>query len=208
MKKSIDDLIEKIIFQAETTSRLIVSISGPPGSGKSTLSTTLCDELNRIVGANSTVEMPMDGYHLDNDILKARDLLDKKGSPPTFDVDGLSHDLSRVMAQDRDVVIPIFDRVSDRSIAGARVVERQHRIILLEGNYLLLKGGAWGGLKKYYGLSIFLEVPLDVLRVRLINRWLEHGFSHDEAEKKALSNDVPNAEFTIQNSVPADILYV
>lgn len=207
MITSIDALKKIIVAKAETASRLIVSIAGPPGSGKSTLSKMLCAELNKFVEGNPAIEMPMDGYHLDNTILKARELLDRKGSPPTFDVDGLIHDLGRIKTQDGDVTIPIFDRESDRSIAGARVVEKRHRIILIEGNYLLLKDGPWRELKEFYDLSIFLDVPLDTLKTRLINRWTEHGFLPDEAEKKALFNDIPNAQLTILNSEPADYIF-
>ncbi len=207
MITSIDALKKVIVAKAETTSRLVVSIAGPPGSGKSTLSKTLCEELNKFVESNPAVEMPMDGYHLDNSILKVRGLLKRKGSPPTFDVAGLIQDLGRIRAGDSDVIIPIFDRESDRSIAGARVVEKRHRIILIEGNYLLLKDSLWRGLKEFYDLSIFLDVPLDTLKNRLINRWIGHGFSPDEAEKKALFNDIPNAQLIILNSEPADYIF-
>lgn len=50
--------------------RLLVAIVGPPGSGKSTLADALCTELARC-GASSAV-LPMDGFHHDDAILRAR----------------------------------------------------------------------------------------------------------------------------------------
>ena len=36
------------------------------------------------------------------------------------------------------MVIPVFDRQRDIAIAGARVIDASHRILLVEGSYLLL----------------------------------------------------------------------
>ena len=48
--------------------RILVGISGAPGSGKSTLSTALSSKLNK--SEHVAAVIPMDGYHLDNNLLK------------------------------------------------------------------------------------------------------------------------------------------
>ncbi|KAJ1756685.1 hypothetical protein LPJ54_006726, partial [Coemansia sp. RSA 1824] len=46
--------------------RLIVAVSGTPGSGKSLLSARICAEANRQAGKDADVctVLPMDGFHL------------------------------------------------------------------------------------------------------------------------------------------------
>ena len=47
--------------------RIIVGISGAPGSGKSTLSQGLLNKINK--SKHVAAVIPMDGYHLDNSCL-------------------------------------------------------------------------------------------------------------------------------------------
>ena len=65
----IDACLDRILGQ-RTGERLLVAIVGPPGSGKSTLADALYAELARH-GASSAV-LPMDGFHYDDAILRAR----------------------------------------------------------------------------------------------------------------------------------------
>ena len=43
--------------------------------------------------------------------------------------------------------------------------------------------------------SLMLGLP--ILEQRLIDRWINHGFSTAEAKQKALGNDIPNAKRVI-----------
>ena len=65
-----------------------ISLSGPPASGKSTISEKIINDLNS-KGYQSSI-LQMDGFHLDDQILKNQNLISKKGAPETFDVMGLS----------------------------------------------------------------------------------------------------------------------
>jgi pantothenate kinase len=187
-----------------TDRRIIVAIAGAPGSGKSTLAEALCEALNSRRAGVAAV-MPMDGYHLDNAILDARGLRARKGSPPTFDVDGLASDLDRLRAADRTVILPVFDRDLDLSRAGAREVGPDVPVILIEGNYLLLDQEPWRSLATKFDLTVFLDVPETVLEHRLIQRWLQYGHAPNSARARALGNDIPNARLVATTSRPADI---
>ena len=105
----------------------------PPAAGKSTLAAELVTRLN--AGDEIASLVPMDGFHLDNLILQKRGLLDRKGAPETFDGIGFVRMIER-LGRDAEVVIPTFDRARDIAIAGAAVVGPQHRIAVVEGNYL------------------------------------------------------------------------
>ncbi|NEX45628.1 nucleoside triphosphate hydrolase [Rhodobacter sp. ETT8] len=184
--------------------RMVVAIAGAPGSGKSTLAEALCETLNGLRAGVAAV-MPMDGYHLDNALLDARGLRARKGSPPTFDVDGLARDLARVRAGDRPVILPVFDRDLDLARAGAREVGPEVPVILLEGNYLLLDRAPWRDLAPMFDMTVFVEVPEAELERRLIARWLHHGYAPEVAQARALGNDIPNARLVAAQSRPADV---
>lgn len=184
--------------------RLLVAIAGAPGSGKSTFAERLADRLNAAEGAGFAAVLQMDGYHFDNAVLDARGLRDRKGSPPTFDVDGLAADLARLATAGRAVVVPVFDRALDLARAGAREIGPGVRVVLVEGNYLLLDDPPWDALDRWWDLSVFLDVPRPVLENRLVRRWLDHGRDRAAAEAWVRSNDLPNADTVIARSRPAD----
>lgn len=187
----------------EDQRRVLVAIAGPPASGKSTLSKALNTHLNAVVNVHSVV-VPMDGFHLDNEQLKDLGLLHRKGAPETFDFDGFAHLLDRLRMSDQPIYYPTFDRALDKAIAGQGVVQSHDQVILIEGNYLLLDEEPWSQISPLFDHSIFLNTPMDVLKSRLIQRWRAHDHSADDAEKRALSNDIPNAKRVCAGSVNAD----
>lgn len=147
----------------------------------------------------------MDGYHFDDIILEARGDRPRKGAPHTFDASGFYHLLTRLRSNEPETALPVFDRANEFSRAGARIITPAQRILLVEGNYLLLKQDPWAQLKPLFNLTVFLPVPMAELERRLIQRWLDHGYAPDDAEAKARGNDIPNAELVMRDSAPADL---
>ena len=116
-----------------TNDRCLIAIAGPPASGKTTLASNVAEALNRRI--HEATFFPMDGFHLDNRILIERDRLAEKGAPDTFDADGFLNAVKRLKSGE-PVVLPEFDRDRELAVAGAIVVERRHRYIVAEGNFL------------------------------------------------------------------------
>ena len=183
--------------------RHLVAIAGAPGSGKSTLADQLADAL-RAAGQSVSV-VPMDGFHLDNTILQARGMLHRKGAPETFDAAGFARMID-ALTQRQDVVIPTFDRARDIAIAGARIVPADADVIVVEGNYLLFDDPAWAPLADLWSLSVRLDVPFDVLRARLVQRWLDNGYDAEAAVQKAEGNDLANARRILDHALDADVV--
>ncbi|RUS58646.1 nucleoside triphosphate hydrolase [Pseudorhodobacter sp. E13] len=199
MTKDIDQITAAIAALPQTPGqRVLVAVAGPPGAGKSTLAEAIAAQ---VPGA---VVVPMDGFHLDNAILDARGLRPRKGAPETFDVAGFAALLARLKAEP-EVIIPRFDRARDLAVAGAAVVGPADRILIVEGNYLLLQEAPWRDLARFWDVTVQIAVPMVELEARLIARWRGFGLSEAAARARALGNDIPNARRVLEQSGPADI---
>ncbi len=197
-------LASELVARAEIASRVLVAIAGAPGSGKSTIAASLCEELNK--QGETAVVVPMDGFHFDDTILSARGHRARKGAPHTFDVVGLAIVLKRIKSCEPDVAIPLFDRHLELSRAAATVVGADEKFILVEGNYLLLKSPPWKSLRPLFDITVMLDVPEAELQRRLTARILQHGHSESFAAHWIETNDMPNARTILGNSMEADIL--
>lgn len=186
--------------------RLILAIAGPPGSGKSTLAEQLAALLNDGQAGLAEV-LPMDGYHYDDLYLVPAGLRPRKGAPQTFDVGGLYHTLRRLRARDEaDVAVPVFDRKIEIARAGARLIPASVKVILVEGNWLLLDRFPWDRLRPMFDLTLRLDVPEAALRKRLRARWVGFGLTEAEIVEKLEENDLPNGRLVRDGSVEPDFL--
>ncbi len=196
------DRVAAAIPSAPTGGRTLVAVAGPPASGKSTFAEALAAHVTAAGRAAQVV--PMDGFHLDDRILRARGLLPRKGAPETFDAAGLVR-LVAALGQGGEVVHPVFDRASETAIAGAGVVPAACDLAIVEGNYLLLDEDPWRDLAERWSLTVFLDVPEGELRRRLIARWRGAGLDDDAARAKADGNDIPNGLRVAAGARRADI---
>ena len=114
MTPSLEDLVARAGALADG-GRAVLGLAGPPGAGKSTLAAALVD----VLGDRAAL-VPLDGFHLDDDVLAALGRADRKGAADTFDADGYVALLRRLRAADDAVVYaPRFDRDRELSLAGA-----------------------------------------------------------------------------------------
>lgn len=180
--------------------RFLTALAGPPGSGKSTLAAAVVDAMG--AGAKA---VPMDGFHYDDAILNARGARARKGAPDTFDVAGFAHLLQRLRVED-EVAIPVFDRSLELSRGSAEIVGPEDRLLVVEGNYLLLKERPWSDLWRQFDVTVWIDVPEAELDRRLLDRWAHYGKSPEAARAWIDGNDMPNIRRTIANSRTADVV--
>jgi pantothenate kinase len=194
------ELAQVIRQKATGQGRFITALAGPPGAGKSTLAAELVAALGQ--GAKA---VPMDGFHYDDAVLIARGARDRKGAPDTFDVHGFLHLLGRLRTED-EVAIPLFDRDLEISRAGADIVTAADRILIVEGNYLLLNEAPWPKAAPLFDLTVWIDVPEAELDRRLQARWAHFGKTPEQARAWIDGNDMPNIRRVTQNSRPADLV--
>lgn len=197
------DALAARLGATQGTARRLIGVAGPPGAGKSTFADRLRAALDPVV---PTEVLPMDGYHYDDRVLEARGDRPRKGAPWTFDVDGFDAMLARVAADDgREIAVPVFDRDIEIARAGARIIPPAARLILVEGNYLLLDDPAWAPLRRHFALTVYLDVPEAELEARLSRRWRGFGLEGEAMRAKMEDNDLPNMRLVSRNSVAADL---
>ena len=204
MTLQVNTVAEAIHERRVGRDRLLVAICGAPASGKTTLAAEVSRRL-RVQKCPCEV-VPMDGFHLDNAVIEARGLLPRKGAPETFDAHGFVR-MIKALRDGDDVVAPRFDRARDISIAGAIPIAPDCPVVIVEGNYLMFGEDPWAALAPLWDVTVRIDTPLPELRARLIQRWLSHNLSRAAATRRAESNDIPNAQRVIDNSLDCDFTF-
>ncbi len=194
------ELAEIIRGRAPAQGRFLTALAGPPGAGKSTLAA----ELVAALGAGAKA-VPMDGFHYDDAVLLARGARNRKGAPDTFDAQGFFHVLRRLRVED-EVAIPLFDRDLEISRAGADIITADDRLLIVEGNYLLLNESPWPEAAPLFDLTVWIDVPEDELDRRLQDRWAQYGKTPEQARAWIDGNDMPNIRRVTQGSRPAHLM--
>jgi len=188
--------------------RLLIGIAGAPAAGKSTLASSLTRALNREFGPSTAVAVGMDGFHLANSQLIRLGLTGRKGAPDTFDVAGFVSLLRRLRDREELVYAPEYSRTLHESIGSAIPVPAGVRVILIEGNYLLIPGGAWAQVRPLLDFAIYVEAT-DKVRVNaLLRRQQNRGLSREAARSWVFGSDEVKAALIGTTKQYADAILV
>ncbi|KLJ10045.1 hypothetical protein EMPG_14540 [Blastomyces silverae] len=195
MEEQVSRLVDKAwakFLSTPPSARLMIAISGIPGSGKTSLATAMTKRINQRYSttypdadAPIATSVSMDGYHLSRAQLAAMPepayAIARRGAAFTFDpvkflrlVRALREPLTPTS---RTFYAPSFDHA-----------------IKDPGNYLSLGKEPW---KEAAGLMDelwFVEVDFETARKRLVARHVKAGIAKDEAEadRRAVENDLVN----------------
>ncbi|WP_242494857.1 nucleoside/nucleotide kinase family protein [Nocardioides zhouii] len=187
--------------------RVVLGITGAPGAGKTTLTATLLSALGERLGEDAVAHLPMDGFHLADVQLDRLGRRDRKGAPDTFDVDGYVAALRRLNDEpDRTLYVPGFERNLEQPIAAAIAIPPAARLVITEGNYLLLPTAGWERVRPLLAEVWFVEVDDDVRRERLVSRHEQFGKTPDAARDWVDHTDEPNARLVSATSSTADLV--
>ncbi|MBX7449159.1 nucleoside/nucleotide kinase family protein [Mycolicibacterium sp. 3033] len=200
---SFDQLIAWARALVTPGTRRILGLTGSPGAGKSTVAEQLVDAL----GPRDAVLVPMDGFHLANEVLLDLGRRDRKGAHDTFDDDGYARLLAALRAQrDGDAVIyaPRFRREIEEPIGSSIPVHASTPLVITEGNYLLLDSGAWPAARACVDEVWFLAPDNDIRHERLVRRHEAFGKKPEEAQFWALGSDERNAQLIESTAGRAD----
>ncbi len=223
------DLIENLLLPLATAviqlataarPRVLIGITGGAGSGKSVLSSLLCQTLNALSNQNTAIALSTDAYHFPNAYLDAhvhtadgipQPLRQMKGLPPTFDVKAIHSDLRRLrVAGDSAIRLPVYDRQRHDPVPGKLCALPQHRIIIVEGLHLLRPESEWKAIRECLDFCILLDVPLETCRRRVMTRKLAAGRSPDDVQAHFERVDRPTLDAVLDplHRAQADLVIV
>ena len=198
-------------LQQKKGSRLLVMLAAPPGCGKTTLVSFL-EKLSRQAQELEPVQgIGMDGFHRRQEYLlthfaerdgKQISMVEIKGAPVTFDLERLTDSVKRVAAGE-NCGWPVYDRMLHNPVENA--VRVDGKIILLEGNYLLLDEDGWRDLSAYADYTISVAADEPMLRARLIGRRIKTGVETEAAARFVDFSDMPNVRLCLEKTLRADL---
>lgn len=208
----IDALVARArALAARGGSRVVLGICGAPGAGKSTLAQTLVDRLRSEppdgLGPDFVAQVPLDGFHLADVQLARLGLSRRKGAPETFDGFGYLALLQRIIAEtDHPVYAPGFERDLEQPVAAALVVPAGARLVVTEGNYLLLEADPWPRARALMAEVWYVDLQPELRLERLVARHVEFGKTPKEAREWVLRSDEANARLIEGGRELADVV--
>ncbi|KAM3272165.1 hypothetical protein ACQJBY_042397 [Aegilops geniculata] len=195
MEEVYDSLAEHLLSVLKSIdnldSKYIVGLAGPPGAGKSTVASEVVRRVNmrwsqkhaEDSSLNSDEDiatmLPMDGFHLYR---------------------------SQLDAMEGSVYAPSFDHGVGDPVENDIFVKPQHKIVIVEGNYLLLEEDVWREIRDMFDEKWFIDIAIDVSMQRVLQRHIGTGKEPDVATWRISYNDRPNAELIMESKKAADLV--
>lgn len=189
------------LFQRKGQKQLLIAIAGPPGAGKSTLSSALHSLI-----PNSKV-LPMDGYHYTKAQLSSFpdpvEAFKRRGAHWTFDGKSFVEALTKLKANGHGM-FPSFDHGVGDPVENDIEVKEEDKIVLIEGNYILLETEPWNQIKDIVDFSYFIYCDVPVISNRVCLRHMSVGRTEAEAKERVDTNDALNAIEILESRHRAD----
>ncbi len=118
----------------------IIGIAGSVAVGKSTSARVLRELLARWPNHPKVDLVTTDGFLFPNRVLKARDIMHRKGFPESYDVKRLLQFVADVKSGVAEVMAPLYSHLRYDIVPGEAQMVRQPDIMILEGLNVLQTG--------------------------------------------------------------------
>ncbi|MFG2012650.1 nucleoside/nucleotide kinase family protein [Micromonospora sp. NPDC048868] len=197
-----DELVARARALAGAGPRQLLGIAGAPGAGKS----TLAERIVEAVGPTARL-VPMDGFHLAQAELRRLGRAERKGAVDTFDANGYVSLLRRLhRLEPTAVYAPAFRRDLEEPVAGSIEVPPSVRLVVTEGNYLLVAATPWDEIRPLLHEAWFLDLDAELRLRRLTARHESYGRSAEQARAWATGSDEANATLVAPTAHRADLV--
>ncbi|CAG8557973.1 261_t:CDS:2 [Diversispora eburnea] len=136
------------------------------------------------MGKNSSIVIPMDGFH--------------------YSKKELTNFLLRLpINEDLTINAPSFDHSKGDPEPDDIKVLPSHKIIIIEGLYLHLKTPPmWNPIASHMDDTWFIHVDQEIAKERIIKRHIKTPENEEQAIFRIENNDMINADYILKNSSP------
>lgn len=171
----------------ESSKRLLVGVSGIPGSGKSSLAVKLVSALNKQSQDDIAICVGMDGWHYPRSTLSTfpnpQEAFDRRGAEWTFDSKRFADFVTLVKNETSQIhTAPSFDHAKKDPLEDDVAVLPTHRVVVFEGLYCNCDVGDWKRAAREFDTRLVFEVPKEEARRRLVVRHVKTGVAKDKEE--------------------------
>lgn len=223
MEEQVNRLVQKTWAKYQTTpasERLLIAVSGIPGSGKTTLAATVVSRLKALSAEDSESAqiaacIPMDGYHYSRAALDRfpdpTEAHRRRGAEFTFDGASfltLVQKLRLPLSVGSTIVsAPSFSHALKDPVEDDIPIHPSHRILVFEGLYLSLDKAPWREAAGLMDELWFVDVDKETAARRLIPRHIKAGIAKDEKEagERAWTSDLVNGDQIINGRLKEGI---
>jgi uridine kinase len=184
------------VLNSKSKNYIVVSICGIPGSGKTTFTKHLIDELNKKF--IKAVSIPIDGYHIPLNEL-SKEMIYSRGCVQTFDLKSFRNDLQKLIENNKGFFPSFEHEKKDPVFDDIEINLNTIGVLIIEGIYIYLQDLK---VNDFYDLRFFLDSNIDKSMERTALRNFTAGISGSiEASFKRVNEvDRINAEYLINNS--------
>lgn len=199
-------LAERVDLLRGSGRRIAIGLAGGPGVGKSTLAGELVAALNEDEPGLAAL-VPMDGFHMRHAKLEQLGTVNEKGAPHTFEGEAYVAFLTRLKSATGAVSGPGYSRKIEDVVEDAFTVLPETQVLVTEGNYLLLPDGPWRDVRSLLDLAVFLDVPRELVRARLMRRHAAEGLFTEERNREHVDRvDLANYDLVSTSRSRADLI--
>ncbi|KAL2410517.1 ATP-dependent kinase-like protein notR' [Exophiala dermatitidis] len=229
VQRLVDQTWEKF-SNCDLSQRLLIAISGIPGSGKTTLAAAVVHGLNKKhhesmhrkypnrpaapdpSNPDIAFVIPLDGYHLTRKQLaempNAEEAIFRRGAAFTFDAQSylkLVEELRKPISPETPTIYaPSFDHAIKDPVANDIAIPPTARIVVFEGLYTALDADGWRDAHALMDETWFVDVDIDTATQRVAKRNFAAGITKtfDESLARTKESDMRNARDILDHRLP------
>ncbi|OCH02713.1 type I pantothenate kinase [Aliivibrio fischeri] len=171
-------ILEKFLSHQDIKSPFIIGIAGSVAVGKSTTARIIQTLLKQLLPNLDTQLVTTDGFLYPNEVLKAKNIMHKKGFPESYDTHSLVSFVSDVKSGKKSVSAPLYSHLT-YNVTGERKVVESPDILIIEGLNVLQNSNDYPDdqhhrfVSDFLNFSIYVDASPEQLKEWYVERFLK-----------------------------------